>query len=226
MTDCLVEDAMTARMFLEMGFFPSADVAQTVLRNGRRKRRWRANGTSFLKGEGHPEIVWSKGWVVRAGQEDHELLITYVRYAINATESWRHDLDEKLRPDLMIRMRNGRHKDLTCYLEVDMNQTGYDRIVEDRYKPFADANVTCPVLWVVHGDTPKAAEMRMNGLRKRAESIKGIAFFTTTYKLLDNPAADVFVDFNEKPWGLGKGNGPLIGKTIGQLIVKGIGKPW
>lgn len=210
-------------MLVALRLFPSKDRAQTWLRHQERRGRVRCNGTINLRDVGADQKVWTKGWIARSNMLAHCVWQTYVRWAINPGRFECRNVDKDLRPDMEIFVRNDVHPGgIACYVELDMGEESYE-FIERRYALYAKrfplgSPPRGPILWIVHADTFRAAETRMEGLRSRAATIKHLAMFTTTHRLLRKPDGAVYQDFAGSGWRLGKGDGQPLGQGIGMSI--------
>ncbi len=176
---------VTAAMLVQIGLFPSKNKALKRLNRLVRRKRIRLVGTVCQKA-GRPENVYGR-WHPKVDHLLHEVQLTQMCFRLDAERILRgpHVLDAEILPDAEVWI-NGE----VYYLEWDRGTIGYTQIVRNRFRKYE----SCPhlALWIC------PTEVRREGLRTRAESIRGIALFTTAGEALASPHRDIWIDYQGK----------------------------
>lgn len=177
----LARHPATASMLAKIGLFPNRKKASKRLHRLAARRKLRLLGTVSLR-NGRPEHVYGRGYW-NTTNLTHEVLLTQVCLKIDADEVRRGhgEVDATLRPDAELHIGGQRF-----YLELDCGTMGYEDVGRKRFTKYR--SVDDLVLWVC------PTEARREGLRCRAEMIRGTALFTTLDQALTNPHGPVWSD--------------------------------
>jgi hypothetical protein len=173
---------MTAAMLVRVGLFPSKNKALKRLKRLIERRRVRLVGTVCRKA-GRPEHVYCR-YRPKVDQLLHEVELTELCLRLHAGKILRgpHATDALIRPDAEVWI-NGQ----VYYLELDRGSMSYPQIVRDRFRKYE----SCPhiSLWVCPTD------VRRDGLRTRAGSVRRTALFTTLAEALASPHGYIWIDY-------------------------------
>ncbi len=174
---------VTASMLVQIGWFPSTNKALRRLNRLVRRRRIRLVGTVSLKTAGRPENVYCR-WTPKFNQLLHDVQLTQMCFQLDAEKILRgpHVLDMAVRPDAEVWI-NG----TVYYLEWDRGTMSYAQIVRHRFRKYEQCKHLA--LWVCSTD------VRREGLRTRAESIRTVALFTTAREALASPHRSIWIDY-------------------------------
>jgi hypothetical protein len=173
----------TAGMLVGIGLFRTVTRSRKRLRRLVGKKCLRVLGTVSL-GSGRPEHVYGRGRGIKSDNLLHDVQLSRVCFKLQVQEIRRgKEVDSYLRPDAELFIGGRRF-----LLEYDAGTIGYRELIEKRFRKYLACDDL--VLWVC----PTAA--RMEGLRRRAELIRGIALFTTLEQVLANPHGPIWVDFD------------------------------
>jgi hypothetical protein len=172
---------VTAAMLVQLGLFPSKNKALRRLNRLMRRRRIRLLGTVWQH-VGRPENVYGR-WHPPAGHLLHEIELTRMCFRLDAERIFRgpHVLDRDVYPDAEVWI-NGE----LYYLEWDRGTMGYSQIVR-RFRKYERCRNL--VLWVC------PTELRREGMRARAATIRHVALFTTAGEALAFPHGEIWIDF-------------------------------
>jgi hypothetical protein len=182
-----------AAMLVEIGLFATKARASKRLRRLVEKKQLRVVGTVSFK-DGRPEHVYCKGFAVKADNLLHEVQLSRLCFKMHADDVRRGmgEVDPFLHPDAELLIRGQRF-----LLELDLGTMSYQEIVQTRFAKYH----TCTdfVLWAC------STEIRMEGLRSRAEAIRETALFTTVARALRDPHAPIWKDFDGESAALPRG---------------------
>jgi len=172
---------VTAAMLVRIGWFPSKNKALKRLNRLVRRKRVRLVGTVCQKA-GRPENVYCR-WTPKVDHLLHEVQLTGLCLQLDAEKILRGSqiIDEEVRPDAEVWI-NGE----LYYLEWDRGTMSYAQIVRQRFRKYEGCRRL--VLWVCSTD------VRREGLRSRAESIRQVALFTTAGEALASPHGNIWLD--------------------------------
>jgi hypothetical protein len=171
----------TAAMLVAIGWFPNRGKAQRRLRKLAARKCIRLAGT-VSRGPGRPEHVYVR-WRLKVDQLLHEVELTELCLRLDAGKILRgaQVTDDEVRPDAEVWIRGQ-----LFYLEHDRGTMGYAQ-VERRFRKYEGCKHLA--LWVC----PTAE--RAEGLRRRAERIRGVALFTTFAEALASPHGEIWQDY-------------------------------
>jgi hypothetical protein len=173
---------VTAAMLVQIGWFPSKNKALRRLNRLVKRKRIRLVGTVCQKA-GRPENVYCR-WTPKVDQLLHEVQLTQLCLRLDAEKILRgpqvSDMD--VRPDAEVWI-NGE----AYYLEWDRGTMSYAQIVRHRFRKYKRCRQLA--LWVC------PTEVRREGLRARAESIRSVALFTTAAEALASPHGEIWLDY-------------------------------
>ena len=134
-----------------------------------------------MKSAGRPEIAYCNSWKPKSDQLRHEVWLTDFLVCYPEAEivrGWR--VDRRIRPDADMTLRGRKF-----YVELDTGEQSYPRVCD---RQVAYAGVQDFLLYVT------LSERRMAGLISHADSVKGIALFTTLNRVQQDPHGRIWID--------------------------------
>lgn len=172
---------VTAAMLVSLGWFPSKNKALKRLRRLVERRRIRLVG-SVARKAGRPEHVYCR-WRPKPDQLLHEVELTALCFRIDAGKILRgpHVTNTAVLPDAEIWINGQPYS-----LELDRGTMGYAQITR-RFRKYEGCHHLS--LWVC------STEERVEGMRHRAERLRGTALFTTLAQALASPHGPIWVDY-------------------------------
>ena len=177
----LSQHPVTAAQLVTLRWFPTKNKALRRLRRLVQRKRIRVVGTVCRKA-GRPEYVYCR---IRPKSDSllHEVELTELCLRLDVGRIVRtpQAVDQVLRPDAEIWVNGRRY-----FLELDRGTMGYAQIAR-RFRFYTGS--TELVLWVC------SSRERMEGMRKRAESIRSVALFTTFPETLASPHGAIWQDY-------------------------------
>lgn len=175
---------VTAAMLVRIGWFRSKNKALRRLRRLVGKKQIRLVGTVCRK-TGRPEHVYCR-WRPKLDSLLHEVELTELCFHLDAGKIARgpHATDKSLLPDAEVWIRGQLY-----YLELDRGTMSYAQLAR-RFQKYEGCRQL--VLWVC------SSEDRRDGMRRRAESIRSVALFTTLAQALASPHGEIWIDFQGK----------------------------
>jgi hypothetical protein len=135
----------------------------------------------MLRDEGRPLVVYCNGWRPKEDHMRHEVLLTdfLLRYP-QASVRRGYDVDQPIRADAEMVLNSRRY-----FVELDTGEMTH-RQVRQRWSVYRD--VTDFLLVVT------SSESRLEGLRRNAEAVAGIALFTTLTAAMESPLGEIWID--------------------------------
>ncbi len=175
---------VTAAMLVRIGWFPDRNKALQRLRRLAARGQLRFVGTVARK-HGRPEHVYCR-WRPKPDHLLHEIELTELCFRVDAGRISRgpHAVDRRLLPDAELWI-NGHH----YHLELDRGTMSYAQL-ERRFEKYIGCREL--VLWVC------SSRERVEGMRRRAETIRSIALFTTLSEALASPHGAIWIDYQGK----------------------------
>lgn len=184
----LATHPMTIRQMVEWGFFPSRKRARKRLSILVRRQQVYLLGTAKSIKRGRPEDVFAR-WRAKADNLRHEVLLTdglmpYLRMGLSVKRGY--EVDRGFWPDGELVFPAEFHH-LAGFAEQDCGTMTYERIVRERFGKYRNCDV--PVFWF------EPSEIRLEGMRSRAQSISHCSFFATLDAIKGDPLGPVWIDY-------------------------------
>ncbi len=183
----------TAEMLVAIGLFGSKARATKRLRRLAGRKLVRLAGTVAMS-DGRPQHVYCRCRWLKPDNLLHEVLLSRLCFRIHADEVRRGlgEVDPDLRPDAELLIGGQRY-----LLEFDRGTMSYQVVAKTRFEKYRFCRDL--VLWVCQ------TQARMEGLRKRAEPIRGTGLFTSLEQALREPHAAIWIDFDGEAAALPRG---------------------
>ena len=180
--DLLDIHPMTIDQIVRQGLFPTKkNAARRMLRHVRQKKVKQC-GTVLLHNKGRPENVYCR-WNPKLDNLRHEVILTEFLLAYKHAQVVRgYEIQNDLYPDAVMTLSGQEY-----LVELDTGSMNYKDIMRKRNKKYETFEGI--VLWVA------LTEARKEGLRRRAESVKHNALFTTLLEHLQNPHGSIWTDY-------------------------------
>jgi hypothetical protein len=186
-----MENALTGEQACVRGYFDTREKGSRYMMSLAKRKRIHFAGTVLLHDQGRPAHVFTKGWFPK--NLKHEVIFSDVLHSLRPHQYTRRRVDKRIRPDAEVWFENEDGELEHWYIELDNCTMSYEQLATTRFPKYR--KTSDPVLWIAHGDTPKSAEIKMDGMRQRATGMQD-AFFTTTHKLFADPFGPILVDEN------------------------------